>query len=454
MPAEGSLFPWVAVWIIVAAFVVFRHWRDHQGAGLVVTYILSFGALHCLSPALSLLPWHPGIDLFTEAGMHEATWGILAFAVGAEFGLWRHTKGKGEDAGTGQAALVEPRLINVYLFIGVVVYGVIFPFAGQIPSATAIVSTASTLAVAAIGLKCWNAWQSRHWGALAGWLGSTIALPLITVVGQGFLGYGFAAMLTIFAFVSSFQRLRWYTAIGGLIMAYVGMSFYVTYMRDRTDIRNVVWAGADVGDRLAQMQGTFATAEWFDPTNLDHLDRVDSRLNQDYLVGASVYYLDSGQGQFAHGDTLMDALISMIPRAFWPDKPVYAGSGDLVADYTGFRYAEGTSIGIGAVMECYVNYGTWGVLIGFFIIGAVVVYTDRSAGAALRSGDSDTFLRWYLPGLAVMNVGGMFAEVTATGAAALVVVLVVSHVTERMKRRAEQQAAARAAMNVLPSVWR
>ena len=70
---------------------------------------------------------------------------------------------------------------------------------------------------------------------------------------------------------------------------------------------------------------------------------------------------------------------------------------------------------------------------------AAVVYTDRSAGGALRRGDSDTFLRWYLPGLALLNVGGLFAEVTGTAAAALVVVLIVSHVTERMKKQASSE---------------
>jgi hypothetical protein len=439
MPVDTGLFWWIAAWIIIAMYVVVRHWRDHQGTGLVATYILSFAALHWMSPALSMLPWHDPIDPFTESGLHLSVWGILAFAIGGEYALKRHTKRKGSEAGTGRALLVEPRLVNVYLFIGVVVYGVIFPFAGKIPSATAIVSTASTLAVAAIGLKCWNAWQRSRWLILGVWLLSTTALPLVTVIGQGFLGYGFAAMLTIFAFVAAFQRLRWFTLVAAVVLAYVGMSFYVTYMRDRSDIRDVVWAGADVSDRITQVQTTMASAEWFDPNDADHLERIDSRLNQNYLVGASVHYLEAEKVDYAHGATLWDAVLSMVPRAMWPGKPVFAGSGDLVANFTGFRYAEGTSIGIGAVMECYVNFGTWGVIVGFFLIGGAVVYVDRSAGAALRSGDADKFLRWYLPGLSLLNVGGLFAEITGTGAAALVVVLVVSQVTERMKLGRDEQ---------------
>ncbi len=452
MQANSGLLWWVAVWAIVATYVVVRHWREHQGTGLVATYILSFGALHWLAPALGLLPWHDPVDPYTQAGLHMSVYGIIGFAVGGEFALSRHLRRKGAEAGTAQATLVEPRLVNVYLFIGAVVYAIVLPFAGKVPSASAVVSTASTLAVAAIGLKCWNAWQRRRVALLAFWIGCTLLLPVVTVIGQGFLGYGFAAMLTIFSFVAAFQRLRWYTVVASLILAYLGMSIYVTYMRDRNDIRDVVWAGADVGDRVTQLQTTVESAEWFDLSNADHLERVDSRLNQNYLVGAAMHHLGAEKADFAHGSTLWDAVLSMVPRAMWPDKPVFAGSGDLVADYTGFHYAQGTSVGIGAVMECYVNFGTWGVLFGFFVIGAAVVYVDRSAGSALRSGDADTFLRWYLPGLSLLNVGGLFAEVTGSGAAALVVVFVVSHVTERMKRRRQDELQVRPVVKATPGV--
>jgi len=234
-----------------------------------------------------------------------------------------------------------------------------------------------------------------------------------------------------------------------VLLAYLGMSIYVTYMRDRNDIRDVVWAGADVGDRVDQLQGTIASAEWFDVANLDHLERIDSRLNQNYLVGAAVLYLEADKVDYARGSTLWDAVLSMVPRAMWPGKPVFAGSGDLVSTYTGIRYAEGTSIGIGAVMECFVNFGRWGVFGGFFLIGAAVVYVDRSAGSALRRGDADVFLRWYLPGLSLLNVGGLFAEVTGTGAAALVVVTIVSHATERMKKRRTDEAAPTSSVKIV-----
>src|SRR5438874_6658145 len=132
-------------------------------------------------------------------------------------------------------------------------------------------------------------------------------------------------------------------------------------MRDRTEIRATVWGGESFGNRFDQLGETAGTFEWFDATNADHLKRIDSRLNQNILVGAAVRWLDE-MGGYAHGDTLWDSLLALIPRALWPDKPIEAGSGSVVSQYTGIQFATGTSVGLGHVMEFYVNYGTVGVI--------------------------------------------------------------------------------------------
>jgi hypothetical protein len=62
--------------------------------------------------------------------------------------------------------------------------------------------------------------------------------PAVTVLTQGFLGFGFAAMLTLFAFVAS-TTIRGGGFAASLVLAYLDRQ-YVIYMRDRTDIRGVV----------------------------------------------------------------------------------------------------------------------------------------------------------------------------------------------------------------------
>jgi hypothetical protein len=123
------------------------------------------------------------------------------------------------------------------------------------------------------------------------------------------------------------------------------MSLYVTYMRDRTDIREVVWGGESATARVNRLRDTFENFELFDIYNVDHLQRVDLRLNQNYLVGMGVKYLQTHPDEFAHGETIWEAVLAPIPRALWPNKPSAAGSGDLVSRFTGqFRRARGVGI--------------------------------------------------------------------------------------------------------------
>jgi hypothetical protein len=428
---------WALVWVATATFLLLRHWRNDAGVGLLMTFVLSFGVIHWLAPALYLLPWYTtrSADLVAE-GLRQSAWATVALAVGAEIVLWvsRQRQAARRLQGAGSGA-IEARVVNLYLGAGALLYGVVFPIASGIPSLQALVATGSTVTVVAVGLKCWNGWQSGHRAQVWRWLAASAMLPLVTVVTQGFLGYGFAAMLTIFAFVASFYRPRWKVIAAAAALAYVGLSVYVTYMRDRVDIRAVVWGRANLGDRAAQLGSTFAEMEWFDIHDSSHLDRIDRRLDQDYLVGAAVAHIGRGSVPFARGATLVDAALGIVPRALWPNKPTVGGSGDLVSTYTGIRFAEGTSVGIGELMECYVNFGTPGVVVGFLVIGALLALVDRGAIRMLRSGNVRGFTLWYLPGLSLLQVGGSFVEITSTAAAGFAMALVLNYVIARLPHR-------------------
>jgi hypothetical protein len=183
--------------------------------------------------------------------------------------------------------------------------------------------------------------------------------------------------------------------------------------------------------RLDRLEQTVREAEWFDLHNTDHLDRIEKRLNQDSLIGAGVSYLKLNPNEFAGGETLWGAAVAVIPRALWPDKPVVGGSGDLVSRFTGMKFSDNTSVGIGQVMEFYVNFATAGVIVGFLIIGALIVSADRLALRALKRRDALGFTLWFLPGLSLLQVGGSFSEITSTAAAALLVALVLRHWSSR-----------------------
>jgi hypothetical protein len=432
MLADVDLQTWVVLWLATALYLLVRHWRAGRGVGLIITYVMSFAAMHWLAGAMYLLPWYTRGDLtLTAVGLRESTVGIIALAVGAEAAAAWFTA-RAPRTPWNQRPPADPRTANFYLAAGLVIYVVIAPIGARVPSLAAVLSTGSSVVVAGLGLKCWNAWVTGRPRSIATWLAVTLAFPLVTVVSQGFLGFGFAAMLIVFAFVANFMGPKKVLIVAALASWYLGMSVYVTYMRDRTDIREVVWTGASFDQRVDRLVETFTEMEWFDVRNDHHLRRIDGRLNQNFLIGAAAANLEPGVIPFAHGDTIRDAVLAVVPRALWPDKPMVAGSGDLVSVYTGLRFPRGTSVGIGHVMESYVNFGTSGVAVGLFLIGAMLATVDRMAVARLRRGDGAGFLRWYLPGLSLLLLGGSFIEMTSSAAAGVLMALLLNWVTTRL----------------------
>jgi len=171
---------------------------------------------------------------------------------------------------------------------------------------------------------------------------------------------------------------------------------------------------------FGEMVGNF---EWIDWHNEQHLVSIDDRLNQNFLVGAAKVNLLLGAVPFARGKTLWEAVLALVPRIFWPGKTVRSGSPDIVEDFTGIPFEEGTSIGVGQVMEFYINFGRIGVLVGFFVIGLVVRIMDGMAAQFLYCQDWRGFTTWFLPGLGFLQTGGSLVEVSGTVAASLVLVI-------------------------------
>lgn len=409
--------PWVPIAALLAGTLIWRHWHDRQ-VGLLFTYVVSFASIYLMAPALYLLPGYDARGAEdTAAGLVASTIALAALWVGAEV-MVRILKRRHTAIGGTDRCPIAARLATTYMIAGVILYAFVMPIIGRAATLTALVSTASTLVVVGFCLNCWNAWvrgsQSRLWV----WLVATVAFPIVTVTAQGYLGYGLAAAATIMAFAASFYRPRWRVVLFGLVMAYGMLSVYVTYMRDRSDIRASVWGGETLEQRLTRLQETFSAPEIFSLNDPVHLERIDDRLNQNALIGRAIDYIEDGLAPLAAGSTFVEAVMAPIPRVLWPNKPIQAGSGDLVSRYTGLRFAEGTSVGVGHVLEAYVNFGTTGVVAVFLVLGALLVYVDSSAYRHLHAGNGQSFVLWYLPGLGLLQVGGSLSEATGFAAAA------------------------------------
>jgi hypothetical protein len=126
-----------------------------------------------------------------------------------------------------------------------------------------------------------------------------------------------------------------------------------------------------------------------------------------------------GLSQLWYGATV--PLWAIIPRAVWPDKSPVAGSGELVSEFAGITFAEGTSVGTGQVLEFYMNFGMAGGLIGFAGFGFILMRLDRAMSHALAVGDIDGALKSGLLGLSLLMPLGSLAEILVSLCAAFVV---------------------------------
>lgn len=443
MTVDPDLQFWLLVWLAAAAGILLRHWRTGGGVGLVFAYVLSFAAIHWLAAALYALPWYAGPSHhFTLVGLRVSAIGLIAFGAGAEVGARLFGRLGTRVATEAPGRMISPRIVACFIVSGAVFYAGISPLVAGLPTVAGLASTGAWLMIVGVIFGAWNAWQRGRRLVVWLWLAASVIFPAVTVVGQGFLGFGFAAMVVVATFIASVYRPRWHVVVAALLVGYVGLSVYVTYMRDRRDIRAVVWGGAAVGNRLDRLAQTIDTMEWFDLENADHLWRIDDRLNQDHLVGRAVESIETGLVEPAFGGTLVEAALALIPRAVWPNKPVMAGSGDLVSIYTGLTFVGDTSVGIGHVMEWYVNFTMPGIVLGFALFGAVLVYVDRTAAAWLYYGHAGRFATWFMPGISLLVVGGSFVELTGTAAASAAMVWLLRRVTDRWEEAADGYAAA------------
>lgn len=445
---ETKIPEYLLLWLAPLVVIVLARARGKMaGTGLVVAYLVQLGLIHWVAPILYTLPWYRGMDpLVVEAGLAQSLYAVCAFAVGsailAPFLVRTRLLPRAKTV-----ANTDKNLPRAYIWMGIGSYLIMSTALGGLPSAMALFATGQQMIVAGLALSAWVAWRLHDYGKLSLWIALTLLLPFFTVITRGFIGYGTAATLTVLIFMFGFVRSRTVVLVSLPVLAYLGLSVYVTYMRDRGEIRESVWGGQSFSDRLDRVGSTAGTFEWFDIQDQSHLWRIDGRLNQDALVGAAVVWLEDSNA-FARGETFWQALTALVPRALWPDKPVVAGSGNLVSEYTGIQFAVGTSIGIGQVMEFYINFGTMGVLIGFLVLGLIVTICDTCAAERLGSGDLHGFVLWYMPGLSLLQVGGSLAEITSSFAASVFVAFMVNKYLARMQHK--QAVEARLSRAALP----
>jgi hypothetical protein len=265
--------------------------------------------------------------------------------------------------------------------------------------------------------------------------------PVLTLLLAGFLSYGSTAVIVVLSPLIVSVRNQMRLIVGGLLAIFIGMTIFVNYFAHRDEFRQIVWSDASIADHVTAAAEMFSNFHWFDPTDDTQLLALDRRLNQNYFVGLAAMRIEQGQVDYLYGRSIWEGVEALVPRMFWTDKPVFGGSGTIVADMTGLQLnRDNTSWGVGNVMEFEINFGTAGVAIGFSILGFLLGWLDYKAAAADARGDTGKLILFFLVAVALVQPNGSIVELAGSSAAAVVSAYVWKWLWELLLRRMHRAA--------------
>lgn len=405
------------LWIALFVMLLARAWFGKTlVAGLGICHLFNLAIIHFFteffvgdSNELSLVDRLVGQNGYKVTGI--AILGlIIAFLCTQIFKrfIWDPQKYK---ASSKTQYLPNENIPLLAVLYGLITYFILTRVLSFIPSITSILS--SGLALATTGISAFYFIIFKKYGPVSALAASSLSVffPIFTLLLGGFMGFGVFAVLSLLCFMIAFHKPRWQIVLVTPFVFFMGLSLYPSYMKARVDIRKKVWGESDYSERVsATLEGLLENWQWFDPTDPDQLVSMNDRLNQNILVGYSYDYLRGGSAEFANGETLMNGVLALIPRFIWTDKNIKAGSGQMVTKYAGIVVPESTSIGIGNVMELYINFGLNGVFFGFFIIGTAIYWFDEISGVALEINNFQLFFLFFIMAQSFMNVIGSFVE--------------------------------------------
>jgi hypothetical protein len=388
--------------------------RNKVSLGLPIAYLFSLLLIHVPGAFAHLV----GRDLLlnsdlTEIGMRFVALGAMCFVVGV---WWARSS----SLKTPIVREADRHRFWWFCLLGgwSLIYGLSPLF--RFPSVSAAVDKGGGIWMLGVMLGLRAACQRGDLKRMAIWLGALVVYPVLMLLLGGFLSYGAASIIVVCSALTISTGSQWRVAAGIAVFVFLSLSIFVNYFQHREHIRNQVWGGAPIEARINSVVDTVRDFEWLDPTNRQQLSALDSRLNQNYFVGLAARRIEQGQADYLKGDSVWEGLIAMVPRALWPEKPVYAGSPHIVAKMTGLRLSPTTSFGVGNVMEFQINFGIPGVVIGFFLLGWLIGMLDLKAAVAEGRGDLGRVILFFLPCVALIQPNGSLVDLFSGSAAALV----------------------------------
>ena len=428
---------WPIVTCVIAALVTILMCRRRGWLGLPVAYMLNFLLIHvpgAYAAGLGATGYFTRDIGIIATGIRLTAIASVCFVAGLLLAQRLSKAGM-----RGEAPTPVPRSFFLFCVIGGWVVAIALTPLKAIPSVGAAVVFGSSIWMLGVLLGLLGAMSARQVGRFLTWSAALLVYPLVVLIFGGFIGYGASAILTIFAILLVHLRSKFIALLIAPVILFLGISIFVNYFENRSALRDVLWSTPTFDERIEALGDTFGDFRLFDPDRPGHLKALTLRLNQNEFVGIAAKRLENGEVDFLHGRSLFEGLVAVVPRAIWPDKPVYGGSPAVVSEMTGLRFNNNTSWGVGNVMEFYINFGLPSLVFGFVLLGLFIGWLDRRAYLFLVNGRPGDSLLYFLPGVALIQPNGSLVELTGGAAAALAAAFGWRYLWLNSRRRAGAQ---------------
>ncbi len=273
--------PFLVLYLIAIALMTHYLWT-RRSAGLGCSYMFQLVMFYAIGASLRELPW---CELHNRTvvleGFAISAYGALALAVG-----WC-LRPMLIRAPMPRSVQQNPQIARLYLVAGLVCFFILKPTIGRLPTLSALAQCGTQLILASICLGAFIAWKQKRdrWKSLFKWVLPAMLLPVLTMLSQGFLGYGIISLSVVAIFCGTFIRPRWILVVAFVLAAYCGISFFIAYMATRSQLRAAVWGGSGYTERVSRLMKTFERVTPFDIHDQEQLELFDARIDQSYLAG-------------------------------------------------------------------------------------------------------------------------------------------------------------------------
>jgi hypothetical protein len=407
----------VPILICVAAFLVLLALlrRGRLSLGLPLAYLALLLLIHLPGAVAHLVgeSYLSNTD-YVQTGIWYTAIGVMAFVAG----VWVARQTTPNPTGP-TITTADRRGFALFCLVGgwIFVYG-LAPLS-RVPSLGAAISNGGAIWMLGTLLGLRAAVQAGDILRIALWAAAPVVYAVLMLLLGGFLSYGAAAIVIVIAVLAVMARSYLRAMAGVAIAVAVGLTIFVNYFENRDDIRESVWGGASMENRIGSVLGMADNFHLIDLKSEKDLLALDLRLNQNMFVGLAASRLQDHEVEFLNGQSVVDGVLSLVPRVLWTGKPITGGSGHVVAEVTGLQLNEDTSWGVGNVLEFYINFGLPGVIGGFLGLGWLIGALDYRAAMAERRGDLKLVILLFLPAVGLIQPGAALVEMTGSAGAAL-----------------------------------